>query len=87
MTWLLRQSQRWLIVCYLGLALGERVPSAGFDRGHVVPTARDTGRPLWMVGLGCVVCGGEAPQVEVVREEDGGSAPSLARLKWQQRSR
>lgn len=69
--WLLWQSQRWLMVSYLGLIMGALVRSAWFKRGPIMPTVLEPGWSPWMLGLGCVVCAGEEPRVEVVQGEAG----------------
>lgn len=78
--WLLWQAQRWLMVGYLGLAMGtllRRWPQVTF--ASPVPGGLDEGQGPWLLGLGCVgrglsarTGGGqEEPRVEVVPEEDG----------------
>jgi len=75
--WLLWQGQRWLVVSYLGLVTGRlwRLPRPHWS----LPTASSLpmGLPSLMLGLGCVVCPGEEPRVEVREAEDGGWTATL----------
>lgn len=41
------------------------------------PGALDADLPPWMLGLGCVVCAGEEPRVDVTEAEDGGWTATL----------
>ena len=76
--WLLGHGQRWLMVGYLGLAMGtllRRGPEVTFP-----PPAlgwSDERQGCWMLSLGCVVCRREEPWVEVVPEEDGSYTATL----------
>jgi transposase-like protein len=76
--WLGWQAQRWLMVGYLGLAMGtllRRRPEVTFP-----PSAlgwSDESQGCWMLSLGCVVCRREEPWVEVVAEEDGSYTATL----------
>jgi len=72
MAWLLWQGQRALMVTLAGLSLVRLLPSMAEVTIEPLPlSSPDEGRALWMLGLGCVVCGGEEPRVEVVQEDDG----------------
>jgi len=78
MTWLMWQSQRGLMMVLAGLAVGALLGRGSAET--VRPSSLSTleeGQGLWMLGLGCVVCGGQEPQVDVVREEDGGCKATI----------
>jgi transposase-like protein len=72
------QAQRWLMVGYLGLALGallRRGPEVTFP--PLTLGWSDERQGCWMLSLGCVVCHREEPWVEAVPEEDGGYTATL----------
>jgi len=65
--WLLWQSQRLILVGYLGWAWYEMRDEA----------VSHTASGDLVLGFGCQVCGREGPWVEVVRQEDGGHQATL----------
>jgi transposase-like protein len=75
--WLCWQGQRLLLLGYLGLAVHAgwqgRAPSLALPQWE--PAELGTGSGV--LGLGCVVCGREAPWVEVVPAADGGYTATL----------
>ena len=76
--WLLQQAQRGLLLGYLSLALGRLWQPRPL--AHLLPPALEgaEARPaLGVLGLGCQVCQRQAPQVEVVPEEDGSYTATL----------
>ncbi|NIO70577.1 MAG: transposase [Anaerolineae bacterium] len=76
--WLLWQGQRLLMVSYLGLGLGALLRFVGEAASR--PSVRegvDVGQVPMVMGLGCLVCGREEPQVEVVCQEDGSYQATL----------
>jgi transposase-like protein len=74
----LAQGQQWLILGYLGLGVGAWVQQ-GWSHwdgvGRAVP-AHGLGA-VRLVGAGCLVCGGEEPQVTVARQSDGSYQATL----------
>jgi len=76
--WLLQQAQRGVLLGYLGLALGRLWQPRPL--ANLLPPAWEgaEARPaLGVLGLGCQVCPRQAPQVEVVPEEDGSYTATL----------
>ncbi len=76
--WLLGHGQRWLMVGYLGLALGTLLrggPEVTFPPPGLGWS--DERQGCWMLSLGCVVCRREEPWVEVAPEEDGSYTATL----------
>jgi transposase-like protein len=76
--WLLEQVQRGLLLGYLGLALGRLWQPRPL--ANLLPPALEgaEARPaLGVLGLGCQICQRQAPQVEVVPEEDGSYTATL----------
>ncbi len=71
----LTQGQQWLIWSYVGLGL---VGWLGQGWGGVGGPVRGPGAgPPLLLGAGCLVCGGEEPQVTVERQADGGYQATL----------
>jgi len=70
--WLLWQGQRLSMTAYLVLAMASLLRLAGAMVPCPVVLERAEGAPVFPVlGLGCLVCGGQESRVEVVRQEDG----------------
>jgi transposase-like protein len=73
--WLWWQAQRWLMVGYVGLAMGTLLRRrSGVSFTSATRGSLDERLGFWMLGLGCVVCHREEPWVEVVPEEGGYAA-------------
>jgi transposase-like protein len=71
----LTQGQQWLIWGYVGLGVvGWLRPGWGIADWSL--RGPDSGPPL-LFGAGCLVCGGEEPQVTVVRQADGSYQATL----------
>ena len=67
--WLLRQAQPLVIATLTGLSVGALLRGGAVT--FPLPGRSEEGSGLWMMGLGCALCGGEEPWAEVVQEEDG----------------
>ncbi|MBU0494709.1 MAG: transposase [Chloroflexi bacterium] len=75
--WLGWQSQRLLLVGYLGLAVSAWWQGQALSLAWPELEPTELGPGSGALGLGCVVCGREEPWVEVVPAADGGYTATL----------
>jgi transposase-like protein len=69
-SWLWWQGQRLVLVGYLGLALSKALGDGARKVVHL-PFEAGKSPPALVMGLGCVVCGGDGQWVGVERQADG----------------